>query len=91
MPTTRATPFAPSHPLAGASAGYAAPTTLASPTNDNRRTDVDLSVTQLAAANAINIQFLKHPPSSDILQDNRLRNPQDLAATNYPFIIILDE
>jgi hypothetical protein len=93
MPTTGATPFAPSHPLIGASIPCAVVATLAAPTDDNQSMDVDISVTQLAAANATNIQLLKlstSPPSSDISHGDKLRNSQDLAATNR-FIIILDE
>jgi hypothetical protein len=55
--------------------------------------DVDLTATQLDAANAINIQPLKlstSPPSSDIPHDDKLRDPQDPVATNR-FIIILDK
>jgi hypothetical protein len=55
--------------------------------------DVDLSAAPLAAANAINIQFLKlsiSPPSSNIPHNDILHNPQDLVATNR-FMIILEE
>jgi hypothetical protein len=56
--------------------------------DDNQPMDVDLSATQLNAANAINIQLLKlstSPPSSDIPHDDRLRNPQ----TSQPLTVLL--
>jgi hypothetical protein len=93
MLTTRAIVSAPSHPPASVSAPFAALATLPAPTDDDQQVDVDLFVTQQAAADAISIQFFKlatSPPSSDIPLDDRLRNPQELAATNC-FIIILDE
>jgi hypothetical protein len=93
MPSTRAALSAPSNPHAGALAPYAAPTTPTALADDNHPMDVDVSVTQLTAANAIKVQLFKRstsPPSSDIPHDDKLRNPQDLAATNR-FIIILDE
>jgi hypothetical protein len=72
MPTTRATPSCP-HPFVGALAPFVALATIAAPTDDNQPMDVDLSVTQFAAANAIHIQLLKlstSPPSSDIPHDD---------------------
>jgi hypothetical protein len=84
---------APFHPLAGTSAPFATHAIPAALTADNQSMDVDLSVTQLAAANATNIELLKlstSSPSSDIPHDGILRNPQELAAT-YCFPIILDE
>jgi hypothetical protein len=84
MPTTRATPSAPLIPLACASTPSAAHANNAALADDNYPIDVDLSVIQFAAANTIDIQLLKistSPSSSDTPHDDRLRNPQNLAAT----------
>jgi hypothetical protein len=93
MPNTRATPAAPSHPPASASVpcdAHATPTALA---DDDQPKDVDILVIQIATPNAINIQHIilsTAPRSFNISHDERLRNPQDIAAT-HRFIIILDE
>jgi hypothetical protein len=92
MKTTRATLSAPSNPDAHAPTPFTVVATPEAHVDDNQPMDVYLTVTQLAVANAINIQLLRLSTSSqsfDIPQDGQLRDPLDLAATSR-LIIVLD-